>query len=349
MSKKPETLGEIADLIQGQLHGPPDMTIKGIDALESARDGYISFAVNASYVEKVKKSEASAFIFPLNWPGPFTKPVILVKDPNLSYAIIANAFSQKEWHALGISSAAFIGKDVCIHPDVSIYPHVYIGERVAIGKRVTLYPGVYVGDDVSIGDESTLYPNVVVYHSCKIGKDVIIHSGTVIGSDGFGYAQKGGMHLKIPQNGIVVIEDEVEIGSNVSIDRATFGETRIGIGTKIDNLVQIAHNVNIGPYSILVSQVGISGSCLLGKGVILGGQVGLAGHIKLGDGVMVGAKSGIAKDVPPGEVVSGIPAMPHKKWLRVVNVQQHLPYILKEVRELRKRLEKLEGGQKDGS
>ena len=337
-----KTLGEIAQLLQGKLKGPPEFHVSGIQALTAAGLDEISFAVGPRYGEEVEKSRAGALILPKDWPYPLDRPSILVKDPYLAYALIASAFLDKPFSALGISPEAHLGSHCEIDRNVSIYSGVYIGNRVRIGPYVTLHPGVCVGNDVCIEDETTLYPNVVVYEGCRLGKRVAVHAGTVIGSDGFGYARRGESHVKIPQIGIVVIEDDVEIGANCTIDRAALGETRIGRGTKIDNLVQVAHNVSIGAGSLLVAQVGVSGSTRLGKGVVLGGQVGLVGHIELGDRVMVGAQSGVAKSLAAGEVVSGTPAMPHRLWLRVGGALKRLPDMVKEVRDLKGRIDRLE-------
>ena len=337
-----KTLGEIALLIEGDLKGSEDFSVSGIQALTAAGPDEISFAVGPGHKDELKKSGAGALILPKDWPYPVDRPSILVKDAYLAYALVASAFLDKPFSALGISAEACIGSNCEIDRNVSIYPGVYIGDRVRIGPYVILYPGVYVGNDACIEHGTTLYPNVVIYKDCSLGRRVTIHAGTVIGSDGFGYARHGESHVKIPQTGIVVIEDDVEIGANVTIDRAALGETRIGRGTKIDNLVQIGHNVSIGAHSILVGQVGIAGSSRLGKGVMLGGQSAIAGHIELGDRVMVAAQSGVAKSVAAGEVVSGSPALPHKLWLRISTSLKRLPDLVKEVRDIKKEIDSLE-------
>ncbi len=337
-----KSLGDIAQLLQGDLKGPPELPIKGIQALDVAGPDEISFALGPRYRKDVEKSRAGALILPRDWPL-LDRPSVLVDDPYLAYALLATAFLDKPFKAMGVSPEAHVGSDCDIDQEVSIYPGVYVGDRVHIGPVVSLYPGVYVGDDVYIGEGTTLYPNVVVYHGCRLGKRVSIHAGTVIGSDGFGYARSGNSHVKIPQTGIVVIEDDVEIGANVTIDRAALEETRIGRGTKIDNLVQIAHNVSIGANSILVGQVGVSGSTRLGKGVVLGGQVGIVGHVELGDGVMVAAQSGVNRNIAAGEIVSGSPAMPHKSWLRAVSAFKYLPDLVKEVHNLKRQIKSLKG------
>lgn len=333
-----KTLKEISLLVEGRLIGPEDLHIKGIRSLNLAGPEDISFAVGPHFEKDVRETTAGAVILPEKWPHLIDKPAILVKDPYLACAVVSSLFNQNEFEAAGISPGAHIGEDCSISDRITIHSHAYIGDRVEIGPCVTINPGAYIGDDVKIGEGCVIYPNVVVYKGCRLGKRVTIHAGAVIGSDGFGYARRGAEHVKIPQTGVVVIEDDVEIGANAAIDRATFGETRIGRGTKIDNLVQIGHNVTIGPDSIIVAQVGIAGSARLGAGVMLGGQVGVIGHIEIGDGVKVGAMSGVAKSVPAGEAVSGIPAISHRQWLRVMGVFKKLPEMEREIRELREYL-----------
>ncbi|MEF3167903.1 MAG: UDP-3-O-(3-hydroxymyristoyl)glucosamine N-acyltransferase [Deltaproteobacteria bacterium] len=338
------TLGEIADLVRGDLKGDPDLVIRGIQPLDTAEAGHIAFATGRRYREAVRASRASAFILPRSWPDTEVAPAILVDDPYLAYAKVSALFAYNVWVATGISPRALIGEGCSIDPDVSIHPGVTIGDGCTIGPRVTLKPGVVLGNRVAIGEGSTLHANVVVYDGCQIGRNVTIHAGSVIGSDGFGYARDGERAVKIPQTGIVVIEDDVEIGANVTIDRAAMGITRIGEGTKIDNLVQIAHNVTIGPRSIIVAQVGISGSSRLGQGVVLGGQAGIAGHITLGDGVMVGAQAGVAQDIEPGQVVSGTPAVPHRLWLRISRLLLRLPDLVRDMKRVNERLDRIERG-----
>jgi UDP-3-O-[3-hydroxymyristoyl] glucosamine N-acyltransferase len=225
--------------------------------------------------------------------------------------------------------------------DVSIAPFVSIGDGVTLGDRVTLMTGTILGDGVTIGADSLLHPRVTILEGCTLGQGVIVHSGAVIGSDGFGYAFDGEKHRKIPQLGTVVIEDEVEIGANCTIDRGALGETRICRGVKIDNLVQVAHNVVVGEHSILVAQVGISGSTRLGRHVVLAGQVGVAGHLELGDGVRVGAQSGIPNSVPAGQTLTGYPAQPHKEWLRTMAALPKVPDLIKKIKRLEKRVASL--------
>ena len=237
---------------------------------------------------------------------------------------------------------AQVGEDCRLAPDLTVYPFVFIGNRVTLEKGVCLYPGVCLGDEVRIGPDSIIYPNVSILAGTMIGARVIIHSGTVIGSDGYGFARDGERHIKIPQLGTVQIDDDCEIGANNTIDRAALGRTWIQSGVKTDNQVHIAHNVVVGENSLLIAQVGISGSAVIGRNVILAGQAGVAGHITVGDGVMVGGKSGVAKSIPPGQIVSGNPTMPHQTYLRTRMLIQRLPEMQKQIRALEDRIRILE-------
>jgi UDP-3-O-[3-hydroxymyristoyl] glucosamine N-acyltransferase len=254
---------------------------------------------------------------------------------------VATLFAPPVPRYSGISSQAFVHQSSVIGSDVSIYPLVYVGENALIGNGSTLFPGVFLGNRVKIGNRTILYPNVTVMDDCVIGSDVTIHAGTVIGSDGFGYVQDKDKSLKIPQMGIVQIDDEVEIGANNCIDRAAMGKTWIQRGVKTDNLVQVAHNVVLGENTIVVAQSGISGSTRVGRGVILGGQVGIADHIEIGDGVTIGSQSGVAKNVVAGSVVSGSPALPHRLWLRTTGLVSRLPQFTQRLKALEKKLEEL--------
>jgi UDP-3-O-[3-hydroxymyristoyl] glucosamine N-acyltransferase len=242
----------------------------------------------------------------------------------------------------GVAPEVVRGQDVEIGPDASFWPFVTLGDRAKIGARVTLYPGTFVGEDAVIGDDSVLHPNVTVGRGCIIGKRVTIHAGTVIGSDGFGYVMHDGRHQKIPQLGTVEIEDDVELGANVTVDRATFGRTLIRRGTKVDNLVQIAHNVTIGEHSILTAQVGIAGSTKLGSYVVVGGQAAITDHIELGDRVMVAGRAAVSRSVAAGQVVSGAPAIPHEIFVKAQAVIPRLPELRQQVRDMEKRLRALE-------
>ncbi len=268
--------------------------------------------------------------------------MVVVENPYLALAKALSLFYPEERDSVRVSEDAHIGEGAIIAEDAAIYPGVYVGRKARIGKGVILHPGVFIGNHVVIDENSILYPNVTVYRKCRIGKRVTLHAGVVVGSDGFGFVNPGKDNLKVPQVGIVQIDDDVEIGSNTTIDRGTLGKTWIKKGTKIDNLVQIAHNVVIGENSIVVAQVGISGSSRLGKSVIIGGQAGLVGHIEVGDNVMVAARSGVHDDVEPNQIISGSPHMSHGKWLRTQACIPKLPEMRKTIKSLSKKIEELE-------
>ncbi|HXC62391.1 MAG TPA: UDP-3-O-(3-hydroxymyristoyl)glucosamine N-acyltransferase [Nitrospiria bacterium] len=338
---KTARLKEIADLVQGKIVGDPTITITGVNSIREAQRGEITFLANPRYRADLEKSTASAVVVAKSLDG-FSIPMIVVENPYYAFAQIVKFFYTLSYHPLGVSEQAIVGAGVVMGKDVSIHPLAVIGAGAHIGDRVTIYPGCYIGAETEIGDESLIYPNVTIRERIKIGKRVIIHSGTVIGSDGFGFSTHQGRHEKILQIGTVVVEDDVEIGSNVSVDRAALGKTVIKRGTKIDNLVQIAHNVVIGEDCLIVAQVGISGSTEIGHHVILAGQVGLVGHIKLGDHVIVGAKSGVSNDLASRSVVSGIPVIEHKTWLKTQAILPHLPEFRKRIIALEDRIKQLE-------
>ncbi len=341
------TLSKLARIAGGEVVGDPDLCIDGIASLEEAGPSHIAFLANPRYAPFVKSSKAGAIIVSPEWKD-LDKNLLVCKDPYLAFAKISAYFSQREKPPLGVSHEAVLEPDVTVGQDVSVYPLAYISSGSRIGDRTEIYPGVYIGRNVQIGSECTIYPNVTILDGTLIGNRVIVHSGTVIGSDGFGYAPSPEGYFKIPQNGIVQIDDDVEIGANCTIDRATFGKTWIKRGTKIDNLVQIAHNVQVGEHCAIVSQVGISGSTKIGNQVILAGQVGVAGHLSIGDGVRVGAQSGIAHSISPGKDMSGSPAIDHRTWLKCSAIYPRLPRMRGELRELKKRIEFLEKKLSEG-
>ncbi len=334
-------LDAIAGSVGGEVVGSPDVAVSGVAGLEEAERGQLSYVSADRYIKAAHASKAGAFVVHKSVPE-LGRPHIVVANPAYAFALIVERFFVTPPVRRGISSHLERGEQVVIGQDPSVWPFVTLGHRVSLGDRVTLYPGVFVGDDAVIGDDTVLYPNVTVREGCRIGSRVIVHSGSVIGSDGFGYVPHEGRHQKIPQIGIVVVEDDVEVGANVTIDRATFGQTVIKRGVKVDNLVQIAHNVTVGEHSILVAQVGIAGSTTLGHHVVVGGQAGLADHLEIGERAMIAGKSGVGKNVAPGQVVSGTPALPHETTLRVWQVTAHLPELRKQVRDLERRLQALE-------
>ncbi|MDQ6733230.1 MAG: UDP-3-O-(3-hydroxymyristoyl)glucosamine N-acyltransferase [Nitrospirota bacterium] len=334
-------LQEISRAIEGSIIGSSDVIVSGVSSLAEAGPTDLGYVASDRFIQAAKESQAAAFIVGREIPD-LPRPQIRVKNPAYAFARIAEMFFVSPFVSRGISEHITRGEAVEIGPETSIWPFVTLGDRVHIGARVTLYPGVFIGDDAVIGDDSLLYPNVTVREGCRIGSRVIIHSGTVIGSDGFGYVQHEGRHHKIPQLGIVCIEDDVELGANVTVDRATFGRTVIKRGTKVDNLVQVAHNVSIGEHSILVAQVGIAGSTRLGHHVIVGGQAGLADHLEIGDQVMIAARSGVNRSLTGNQIVSGAPVMPHVVAMKAMAVIPRLPELRQQLRNLAQRVQDLE-------
>ncbi len=334
-------LKELAQLVDGKVIGDGKTVVTGVAGIQDAKDGDITYLAHPKYAVEIGKTRASAMVLAKQQEG-CSIPVIIAKNPLYAFSRIVSHFHAKSPAPKGVNPQAVIGQDVTLGKDISIYPFVVIGDRVKIGNRVSLYPGVFVGDDSVIEDDCVIYPNVSIMHKVFIGKRVIVHSGTVVGSDGYGYVPDKGKHHKIPQVGEVVIEDDVEIGSNVSIDRAALGKTIIKRGTKIDNLVQIAHNVKVGENCIIVGQVGISGSSEIGNHVTLAGQVGVSDHIKIGDNTLVGAKTGIWKDVEANQQVFGNPFMSYGKFLRTQAMIMRLPEIKDQLKAYEKRLKKLE-------
>jgi len=340
----PFTAAEIAKHVGGKVVGDTGAVLKNFAPAETAQAGDLTFAENEDYFARAEQSAATAVIADERFKS--TKK-ILIRVPNarIAFAKAMVLFFPERTYAAGVHPAAVVATSAQIDPTAHIGPHCTVGERVKIGARSVLQAGNFVGDDSKLGEDVNLFPNVTVYPRTEIGNRVRIHASTVVGSDGFGYVQDSGVHRKVPQIGNVVISDDVEIGAGVMIDRGALGSTIIGQGTKIDNLVQIAHNVEIGEGSIIVAQVGISGSTKLGKYVILAGQVGLAGHLKIGNQVTVAAKSGVMTDIPDGEKWLGIPAQPDKKTKRQLIAIQHLPDLLRRVAELERKL----GGKMDTS
>ncbi len=337
-----KTLRELAGLVGGDIAGDESTIIKGVASIDNAAEGDITFIASPKYIAGISGTKASAIIASPDIKELHGKNFLYVKNPYLAFAKTLVIFNPPPLPYKGVHPNACIHHTAEIGSSVSIYPHVYIDEGAKIGDRVVLYPGVYIGKGASINDESILYSNVSVREGCRLGKRVIIHCNSVVGSDGFGFAKDGTKYHKIPQVGIVRIEDDVEIGACVTIDRATLGETVIGRGTKIDNLVQIAHNVIIGEDSVIVAQAGIAGSTKIGSRVTLAGQVGVVGHIEITDDVIIGSQSGVAQDIPDKGVFSGTPAIPHREWLKAQNIFAKLPEMRKMLLELEKKVKELE-------
>lgn len=334
-------LGEIARCLGGELVGDPHVKIHGISGLAEAREGQISFVASARFLQQAKKSLASALIVsPAH--GDLKNNLVLVDNPYLAYARCATLFAPVEERVPGISELAYIGQNCRLGNDISIYPLAFVGDEVELKDGVTLYPHVYVGHHSVIGEQSVLHPGVVLYPYTRIGRRVTIHAGAVIGSDGFGYVMdEENRAFKIPQTGCVQIDDDVEIGALNAIDRASMGRTWIQEGVKTDNLVHIGHNCTVGAHSLIIAQVGISGSVKIGHHVVLAGQAGVAQHVTIGDNTIVGARGGVSKDLPPSGTFSGTPIMPHAQWQRCQVIFSQLPEMRKKIRELEKKIAQL--------
>lgn len=333
-------LNELATLLGAELIGQGDTEIRGVSGIREAGDGHITYVTEERYLRELERSQASAAIVPQSTPE-MHLPILRVKNPKLAFAKALDLLYKKPYAPAGISERAVIGGNVAAGKDISIHPYAVVAEGAKIGDRVTLYPGVYVGEGSVIGDDCVVYPNVSIREGVTIGNRVIIHSGAVIGSDGFGFVTDHGRHHKIPQVGGVIIEDDVEIGANCAIDRATLGNTLIKQGTKIDNLVHIAHNVTVGENCLIAGQVGLAGSSALGDYVVLAGQVGVGDHVSIGDRVIASGGSAIVKDIEPGQVVGGYFSMPHRDWLKVQAVLPKLPELKRLIAEIEKQVKEL--------
>lgn len=328
-------LDEAAAMAGGQLRGDGAITVSGFASIEAAGPADMTFLARAKDSHLLTSCRAACVLVPAG-VGEAPLPVIEVADPYLGVAIIHSYLLAQPFAATGIHATAIIGKDCQIPKEVSIGPNVALGDRVRLGARTRLDAGVVLGDDVALGDDCWLKANVTIAHATLIGNRVIVDSGTVIGSDGYGYTpDKSGRFHKRPQVGIVRIEDEVEIGACCCIDRATFGETVIGRGTKIDNLVQVAHNVVVGANSLLIAQVAIAGSTTLGRNVIMAGASKSKGHVHIGDGVQVAAAAAVHSDLPPGVQVAGVPAIDAKQWVKASAIYRRLPEMYGELKKLR--------------
>jgi UDP-3-O-[3-hydroxymyristoyl] glucosamine N-acyltransferase len=333
-------LRELASLLNGEIFGDRDIEISGVSSINDAKEGDITFISAKRYIKDLSGSRASCVIVKELIPGASIAQ-LKVSNPNLAFAKLLEYFNLKPSKPIGISKDAVVSPKAAIGKDVSIYPFSYIADGVSIGSGTIVHPYVFIGENTMLGEKCIIYPHVTLRENIKVANRVIIHSGSVIGSDGFGYVFDEGKYHKIPQVGGVIIEDDVEIGSNVAIDRATTGNTIIGEGTKIDNLVQVGHNVKIGRNSVICGQAGIAGSSELGEYVTLAGQVGIADHVKIESESRIGAQSGVIGDIEKG-AYSGTPAMPHKQWLRVQAIIARLPESYRKIKELEEKIKDLE-------
>ncbi|MBD1434631.1 UDP-3-O-(3-hydroxymyristoyl)glucosamine N-acyltransferase [Sphingobacterium sp. DN00404] len=339
------TANQIATLLNGYVEGDPDVLVNQLAKIEEGEEGALAFLSNPKYEHFLYETKASAVI--VNQDLQLTKPVnvslIRVKDAYSAFSELLRIYDQLRNERSGIEEPSFIHESASVGQDLYVGAFSYIGRDVVIGNQVKIYPQVYIGDGVTIGHKTVIYPGVRIYRDSKIGDNVILHSGVIVGSDGFGFApQKDGTYNKVPQIGNVIIEDDVEVGANTVIDRATLGSTTIRKGVKLDNLIQIAHNVEIGANTVAAAQTGISGSTKIGENVILGGQVGVVGHIQVATGSQIQAQSGVNRSIDQkNKKWGGTPAMPYNSNLRSQVIYSKLPALERRVAELEARLKEL--------
>lgn len=335
----PLKISEIAEKLGLAFKGE-DRTITGVATLETAGPEHISFLANVKYAQFLPATRAGAVIV----SGEHADEVacaLISENPYMDFGRVLALFAKKQGTLSGVSEAAFVHPEALLGENVTVYPFAYIGPRASVGGGCTIFPGCYVGEDCVLGDGCLLYPNAVLMAGTALGKGCIVHAGAVLGADGFGFARTPFGIQKIPQIGSVSIGNDVEIGANTAIDRAVLGATSIGDATKIDNLVQVGHNVSIGKESFIVSQVGISGSTKIGERATLAGQVGVAGHLAIGNDVTIGPQSGVAKDIPDNTTCGGTPAVDGKTFMRTLAVMPKLPEMHKRLRQLESELAEL--------
>jgi len=330
-------LQQLAQLVGGRILGDSSLEIRAVSPFEAAGPGDLTLAAGRKNLERLDTCPASAAIVPSDFSSS-AKTLLQVARPKLAFAQILEHIHRTPFEPKGISPLSSVGKECRIPEEVSIYPFVFLSDRVAIGCRATFFPGVHIGEGCIVGEDVVLHPNVVLYPGVQLGNRVIIHSGTVIGADGFGYVFDGSRQIKIPQTGTVVIEDDVEIGANSCVDRGTFGATVIEKGVKLDNHVHIAHNCRVGSNTVMVAQVGISGSVTIGRNCIFAGHSGVVDHVMIGDDVKVMMKTGVSKDVPPNSSVSGQPALDHREAMRIEAITRRLPEIYEEWKAIKRRM-----------
>lgn len=336
---------QIAMLVNGTIEGDAAITVNSFGKIEEAREGQLSFLANPKYEDYLYSTKASVIIINAGFElkQPVSATLIRVPDAYSAFAALLTKYQEIRQQSLaGIQQPAYISSSAVYGSNVFIGAFAYLGEQVKVGDNTKIYPNAYLGDHVTVGADCVIHPGVKIYHDCVIGDRVIIHAGTIIGSDGFGFApQADGSFKKVPQIGNVVLENDVEVGSNTTIDRATIGSTIIHAGAKLDNLIQVAHNVEIGSSTVIAAQAGISGSTKIGKGVMIGGQAGIVGHIHLGDGSKVNAQSGVSKSIDPGKAVTGSPAYDYTAALRSQAAARKLPELEKKIKELESLLKQL--------
>ncbi len=339
------TASQIASIAGGTVDGDGNAVVNSFAKIEEGHPGAISFLANPKYTQYIYTTGSSVVLVSSDFvpEKPLKCTLIKVADPYATVASLLDMVSKMmEPEVIGIEEPCFIADGVQIPEDTYVGAFAYIGKRARIGKGVKIYPQAYIGHHVEIGDGSVIYPNACVYHSCKVGKRCVVHSGAVIGADGFGFAPVDGHYNKIPQIGIVELEDDVEIGANTTVDRATMGRTLVQKGTKLDNLIQVAHNCIIGHDTVMAAQVGVAGSTKIGSNCMVGGQVGFKGHIIVGDNVQIGAQSGIAGNLREGSRVMGSPAVDMGRYMRQTALTKNLPWLFDRLKDLEKRVSELE-------
>ena len=334
---------QIADVLNGTIEGNPDVHVRSFSKIEEGKPGTLTFLANLKYEHFIYDTEASIVL--VNNDFVPTKPIkatlIKVANAYASLATLLHMVEQAHTQKAGIDPTACIASSASVEKDCYVGPFVYIGQQVKIGKNCQIYPHAYIGDGVTVGDNCIIYPHVTIYHSCSVGNNCILHAGCVIGSDGFGFAPEGEDYKKIPQLGNVILEDNVEIGANTTIDRAVMDSTIIHKGVKLDNLVQIAHNVEVGENTVMAAQVGIAGSVKIGKHCMFGGQVGLSGHIHIADHVMFGAQCGVISDVKEPATLLGAPAINAKAFMRSSAIFNRLPDLYRQLGQMQREIEQL--------
>jgi len=342
---------QIALLTNGKIEGDASAAVSSFGKIEEAQAGQLAFLANPKYEEHLYTTKASVIIIneQLALRQPLKATLIRVPDPRSAFAALLAKYQEMITQQLsGIQQPSYIAKTVVFGQNVFIGAFAYLGENVKVGNDSKIFPHTFIGDNVKIGNHSIIHPGVKIYNDCVVGHNVIIHAGSVIGSDGFGFApQPDGSFKKVPQIGNVIIEDEVEIGANTAIDRATIGSTIIRSGAKLDNLIQIAHNVEVGNETVIAAQVGISGSTKLGKGVMVGGQAGIVGHIQIGDGAKINGQSGVSKSIESGKAVTGSPAHDYTAALRSQAISRNLPELERRVKDLEALVRQLLGEKVD--
>lgn len=331
------TLGELANRLGGAVVGDASLVVRGVRPLGDAGAEHLSFYHNRRYLQAARESRAGALLV-ASPEGFLGRNLLVVKEPYAALAEALTLFHPADRPSPGVHPTAVVAASARVAESASIGPHAVVGERATVGEGAALGAGCFVGDDATVGADTWLHPHVVIEPRCRVGARCILHAGVVVGSDGFGFATVKGEHRKVPQVGIVVVEDDVELGANVCVDRATLGETRIGRGSKVDNLVQIAHNVQVGEGCLLVAQSGISGSTELGHHVVMAGQSGAVGHIHLAERTVVTAKTGVTEDTEPGSMVSGFPSRPHREWLKAMAHLYQIDDLKRRIAELEKAL-----------